>query len=86
MVLALAGKAAGQGHRAPSLAAAFITVAESADISPLALKALANHSLGNDVTSGYALMTAERLRERTRRVVTIVLAAMVAGTVLLVWI
>ena len=41
----------------------FITVAESVDISPLALKALVNHSLGRDVTSGYVVMTAERLRE-----------------------
>lgn len=46
----------------------FITVAESADISPLALKALVNHSLGNDVTSGYVQMTAERLREPVQRV------------------
>jgi len=44
----------------------YITVAESADISPLAMKALVNHSLGNDMTSGY--MTAERLREPAQRV------------------
>jgi integrase len=46
----------------------YITAAESADISPLALKALVNHSLGNDVTSGYVQMTAERLREPAQRV------------------
>lgn len=46
----------------------FITIAESADISPLALKALVNHSLGNDVTAGYVQMTAERLREPAQRV------------------
>lgn len=46
----------------------FITIAESADISPYALKALVNHSLGNDVTSGYVQMTAERLREPAQRV------------------
>jgi integrase len=46
----------------------YITVAESADISPLAMKALVNHSLGNDVTSGYVVMTAERLREPAQRV------------------
>jgi len=40
-----------------------ITVAEGCDISPFALKALVNHALGNDVTSGYVQMTAERLRE-----------------------
>lgn len=46
----------------------FITAAESADISPLALKALVNHSLGSDVTSGYIMMTPERLREPAQRV------------------
>jgi integrase len=46
----------------------FITVAESTDISPLALKALVNHSLGGDVTAGYVQMTAERLREPAQRV------------------
>jgi integrase len=46
----------------------FVTVAEGADISPLALKALVNHSLGKDVTSGYVQMTAERLREPAQRV------------------
>jgi integrase len=46
----------------------FITIAESTDISPLALKALVNHSLGDDVTSGYVQMTTERLREPAQRV------------------
>ena len=46
----------------------YITVAESTDISPLALKALVNHSLGSDVTAGYVQMTAERLREPAQRV------------------
>ena len=46
----------------------FITVAESCDISPMALKALVNHSLGNDVTAGYIQMTAERLREPAQKV------------------
>ena len=46
----------------------FITFAESADISPLALKALVNHSLGKDVTAGYVQMTTERLREPAQRV------------------
>ncbi|GFO62019.1 integrase [Geomonas limicola] len=47
----------------------FITVAESLDISHYALKALLNHSLGNDVTGGYIMMTPERLREPTQKVV-----------------
>jgi integrase len=46
----------------------FITVAESTDMSVLALKALVNHSLGKDVTEGYIQMTAERVRAPTQRV------------------
>jgi integrase len=46
----------------------FITIAESCDISPFALRALVNHSLGKDVTSSYIQMTAERLREPVQRV------------------
>jgi integrase len=46
----------------------FVTVAEETDISVLALKALVNHSLGNDVTSGYVQMSRERLREPAQRV------------------
>lgn len=46
----------------------FLTIAESTDISPMALKALANHSLGSDVTSGYIQLTVERLREPAQRV------------------
>jgi integrase len=46
----------------------FVTIAESCDISPFALRALVNHSLGRDVTSGYIQMTAERLREPVQRI------------------
>lgn len=46
----------------------YVTIAEGTDISPLALKALINHSLGKDVTSGYVQMAAERLREPAQRV------------------
>ena len=42
---------------------------QSCHISPMALKALVNHSLGDDVTiSGYVQMTVERLREPAQRV------------------
>jgi hypothetical protein len=34
----------------------------------VALKALVNHSLGEDVTSGYIRMSTERLREPAERV------------------
>lgn len=46
----------------------YVTTAEGCDISPIALRALVNHSLGRDVTSGYIQMTAERLREPAQRV------------------
>ena len=46
----------------------YITEAESCDISPLALKALVNHSLGGGVTEQYIQMTPERLREPAQRV------------------
>ena len=46
----------------------FITAAESADISFLAMKALVDHALGADVTAGYVQMTTERLREPMQRV------------------
>jgi integrase len=46
----------------------FITVAESCDVSVFALKALVNHSAGNDVTAGYVQMRIERLREPVQRV------------------
>ena len=34
----------------------------------MAIKALVNHAVGSDVTSGYAIMTTERLREAAQRV------------------
>lgn len=40
----------------------FITVAESLDISVYAIKRLVNHKMGNDVTAGYIIPDAERLR------------------------
>ena len=40
----------------------FDDIAESCDISYLALKALMNHSTNGDVTAGYNEMTLERLR------------------------
>ena len=61
-------KASGVTVSAHDLRRTYVTIAESADISPLALKALVNHALGNDVTSGYVQMTTERLREPAQRV------------------
>ena len=46
----------------------FITVAESLDISAFALKRLANHKMANDVTAGYIIGDAERLRAPMQRI------------------
>lgn len=46
----------------------FLTVAESADLSQMTLKALANHSMNGDVTSNYVQLSVERLREPVARV------------------
>ena len=46
----------------------YITVAESCDIPHYALKAMLNHSIGNDVTGGYVCMSVDRLREPVQRV------------------
>jgi len=44
------------------------TLAEACDVSPLAIKALFNHALPRDVTSGYIRLTTDRLREPAQRV------------------
>jgi integrase len=67
-VLDQVAKATGIRVSPHDLRRSFVTVAESADISPLALKALVNHALGKDVTSGYVQMTTDRLREPAQRV------------------
>ncbi|HEY1474033.1 MAG TPA: tyrosine-type recombinase/integrase [Pseudolabrys sp.] len=66
--LGMVAKASGIKVSAHDLRRTFMTVAESADISPLALKALVNHTLGGGVTEGYVQMTVERLREPAQRV------------------
>jgi integrase len=40
----------------------FITIAESLDIPPYAIKRLVNHKMSNDVTAGYIVSDVERLR------------------------
>jgi integrase len=66
--LAQVAKRTGVKVSAHDLRRTFITVAESTDISPLALKALVNHAVGSDVTSGYVVMTVERLRAPAQKV------------------
>ncbi|MDA8390426.1 MAG: hypothetical protein M0Z76_06815 [Gammaproteobacteria bacterium] len=45
------------------------------DIPPYALKALLNHKGGSDVTSGYLVITTERLRVPMERIEDFVLKA-----------
>ena len=40
----------------------FITIAESLDVPPYAIKRLVNHKMSNDVTAGYIVSDIERLR------------------------
>jgi len=46
----------------------FITIAESLDVSPYAIKRLVNHKMRNDVTSGYIVSDIERLRLPAERI------------------
>ena len=46
----------------------FITTAESLDISHYAVKMLVNHSTGSDVTGGYIIPDAERLRNPMQKI------------------
>jgi integrase len=46
----------------------FITIAESLDIPAYALKRLLNHRVGADVTGGYIVISADRLRQPVERI------------------
>ena len=46
----------------------YTTVAESLDLSPYALKALINHTVGSGVTEGYIQITTERVRGPVQKV------------------
>ena len=43
-------------------------MAESAEISAVAMKLLVNHSIGGDMTARYAVLSTERLREAAQKV------------------
>jgi integrase len=66
--LSMVAAACGIRVSAHDLRRTFITVAESCDISPLALKALVNHSIGSGTTEGYVQISVQRLREPTTRI------------------
>jgi integrase len=55
---------------AHDLRRSYLTVAESANVSPLQLKALVNHAMPRDVTAGYIQMTVEALRAPAQKVAT----------------
>lgn len=63
-----AAKATGVAITPHDLRRTFLTHAEQADVSWLALKALVNHSIGGDVTENYTRITTERLRDPAQRV------------------
>lgn len=46
----------------------FVTIAESIDIAPYAIKRMVNHKAHGDVTAGYIVADVERLREPVSRV------------------
>lgn len=54
----------------------FITVAESLDIPAYALKRLLNHKMQDDVTAGYIMTDAERLRKPMQQITDFLLKSM----------
>lgn len=61
-------KLSGVSFKLHDLRRTFITVAESLDIPAYALKRLLNHKMNNDVTAGYIISDAERLRKPMQQV------------------
>lgn len=53
----------------------FITIAESLDISPYAIKRLVNHKMSNDITAGYIISDLERLRRPSQQISDFLLRA-----------
>lgn len=67
-------KASGVKFTLHDLRRTFITMAESLDIPHYALKRLLNHRTSSDVTGGYIVINAERLREPVERVAAAIAA------------
>lgn len=53
----------------------YITIAESLDISPYAIKKLVNHKMSNDVTAGYIISDLERLRRPAQKIADFLVSA-----------
>jgi integrase len=68
--LKLVAATSGVAVSAHDLRRTFVTVAESAGVSPLQLKALVNHAPPRDVTAGYVQIAVEALRASAQRAAT----------------
>ena len=73
-------KASGVSFTLHDLRRTFITIAESLDIPAYALKRLLNHRADSDVTGGYIVIDAERLRAPVERVAARILELCDEGT------
>jgi integrase len=71
--IALAAASSGISFTCHDLRRTFITIAESMDISAYALKRLLNHRV-TDVTGGYIIVDAERLRDPVQRIAQFITA------------
>ncbi|MGO9774704.1 MAG: tyrosine-type recombinase/integrase [Roseiarcus sp.] len=72
-------RASGVDFSIHDLRRTFITIAESLDIPAYTLKRLLNHADGADVTSGYIVMSVERLRVPMEKIASYLLHAMGIG-------
>ena len=68
-------EASGVSFTLHDLRRTFITVAEGLDISSYTLKRLLNHKNNRDVTAGYIVLNAERLRQPMERISSYILRA-----------
>jgi hypothetical protein len=68
-------KASGVDFRLHDLRRTFVTVADSLEMSPYAIKRLVNHKTSSDVTAGYIGNDVERLRGPVQRVTDYLLRA-----------
>jgi integrase len=71
--VAIVAKESGVPFRLHDLRRTFITIAESLDIPYYAIKRLANHRDGSDVTIGYVIADVERLREPMKKITRFIL-------------
>lgn len=73
--IALVVERSGVVYTLHDLRRTYITIAESLDISPYAIKRLVNHKMSNDVTAGYIVSDIERLRRPAQKIADFLLRA-----------